>query len=502
MLNDVVIAGKTYAKLNISETEKMDEIAIKVIRQDTPEFLLPIKMMSIDGETEIRFEISEGTRLNYLPETMTKRELITLLDNMLSPFKTCSDWFLDYHYFHLDKNYIMVGRDYSEVKYVYIPVDKFANSEETVLNFFRDFILNINLKDDQTYVMNLYRHIKDNNATLLSMYDYITRDKAGNAPEVSASTPVNSAPVDNTPVNPIPVNNVPATPAPINPAPVNNAPAPQAMPPVSGPYGSPAPNMAGQEFGKEDVKGNLINNLFGEEEAPKKKEKPAKKEKVKNTQKENSKGLFGGFGGNKAANNAPAPNMAPPVGGPYGAGPYANPVNATPNAAGPYANPVNNTPAPNMAPVGGPYATPVSPTPTPVSAPSPYVPASDATFIMSEDENVSDGSKMTLELEDDRGYHFPKFVEIDLAKGYATIGRYDKAGNAQADYNFDASLSFISRRHFRIERNGEQYRIIDLGSANGTMVNNEILVANMPYNVQSGDRIILSKNNRITYRVR
>lgn len=463
MLNDVVIAGKTYAKLNIPETEKMDEIAIKVIRQDAPEFLLPIKMMSIDGETEIRFEISEGTRLNYLPETMTKRELITLLDNMLSPFKTCSDWFLDYHYFHLDKNYIMVGRDYSEVKYVYIPVDKFANSEETILNFFRDFILNINLKDDQAYVMNLYRHIKDNSATLLSMYDYISRDKVGNALAASASAPANSALADNTPVNPMPVNNAPVNSAPINPMPVNNTSAHQAAPPVSGPYGSPAPNMAGQEFGKEDVKGNLINNLFGDEEAPKKKEKPAKKEKIKNTQKENSKGLFGGLGSNK---------------------------------------PAKNTPAPNMAPVGGPYAAPVSPVPTPASAPSPYVPASDATFIMSADENVSDGSKMALELEDDRGYHFPKFVEIDLAKGYATIGRYDKAGNAQADYNFDASLSFISRRHFRIERNGEGYRIIDLGSANGTMVNNEILVANMPYNVQSGDRIVLSKNNRITYRVR
>ena len=76
MLKDVVIANKTYAKLNIADEQQLDNIAVKVIRQDTPDFLVPLKMLEIDGEIELRYEMSDGLRLGYLPEAMNKKEFL------------------------------------------------------------------------------------------------------------------------------------------------------------------------------------------------------------------------------------------------------------------------------------------------------------------------------------------------------------------------------------------------------------------------------------------
>lgn len=459
MLKDVVIANKTYAKMNISDAGTLDDIAIKVIKQETPDFLLPIKMINIDGEIEIRYEIGEGTRLSYLPESMSKRELLLLLENMIRPFKTCNDWFLDYHNFYLDKDYIMIGKNYSSVRYVYIPDERYAQDDGGILNFFREFILNINLSDDPVYVMNLYRHLKEKDVSLVSMLDYIVQETMNhkNDPVAEKMTQrgeyrqkVNATATvsDNS------VSENTKSKAKVETPVVNRREEPQNV-------------AAQQEFGKADVKGDLINNLFGEVEEPKK-EKAEKKTKEKKAAKESSKekstkGLFGGlFGGGK-----------------------------------------NNTDKVSQKPIqeAASQRNTVQAQPMPSSETKSYYEEEDVTFIGDIEVAVGDGTKLTLQLEEDRGYHFPQFIEIDLSRGHTTIGRFDKAGNAQSDYNFDASLSFISRRHFRIEKNGDQYRIIDLGSGNGTLVNDEPLVANMPYIIKAGDRIILSKNHRIVYRV-
>ena len=262
MLNDVVIANKTYAKLNISNGEQLDEIAVKVMKQDIPEFLLPIKVINIDGEIEVRYELGSRTRMSYLPESMTKQEFIILLENMVRPFKLCNDWFLDYHNFYLDKDYITIGKTYSDVKYVYIPDQSYGNDEDEILEFFRNLILNTNLKDDPIYVMNLYRRLNERGASLISILDYIANDVSAN----SAPTPV--------PVAPAPVPVAP-TPAP--------APTPSPATPKAAGWGdmlskvvpqkqetqaatsipAPAENLA---FGQDDMRGGLINNLFGDEE--------------------------------------------------------------------------------------------------------------------------------------------------------------------------------------------------------------------------------------------
>ncbi len=488
MLNDVVIANKTYAKMNISANAQLDNIAINVIRQDIPDFILPMKMINIDGETEIRYELGDGTRLTYLPEVMSKKDFMILMENMLRPFKTCNDWFLDYHKFYLDKNYIIVGRNNSGVRYIYIPDDEHANTEEEVLEFFRDFLLSINLTDDQVYIMNLYRLLREKNASLLNVLDYLVHDTV-DSNIAAAAMNQNVAPVmQQRNMAPTP----PPAPAPMQaPPPVKQqAPTPPQAPKTFGkqsaksvapkvaptPAPAPAPVMSqashGAEFGKSDMQGALISNLFGEvDDVPAKKQAPPKVAPAPK-EKSNKGGLFGGlFGGGKT--NAPQQQPVQQV-------PMQNPgmaqVPPMPAAQNPGMMQVQNMPAP-------------------------FFETEDVTCIGGIEEPVQDGNLISMQLEEDRGYQFPKYVEIDLSKGYATVGRFDKAGNPQADFNFEASLSFVSRRHFRIEKAGDAYKIVDLGSGNGTMLNSQVLVPNMPYPMKRGDRITISKNHKVTYRV-
>ena len=83
MLTDVSDANKSYTKLEVAEKSDLDLIAVKVLRKDCPDFLFPIKMMEIDGETEIRYELTDEVRFCYMPTQMKKREFIELLTNLI-----------------------------------------------------------------------------------------------------------------------------------------------------------------------------------------------------------------------------------------------------------------------------------------------------------------------------------------------------------------------------------------------------------------------------------
>lgn len=485
MLKDVIIANKVYAKLSLSDAQEMDDIAVKVIRQDLPNFVLPFKVIDIDGETELRYEIGDGMRLNYLPESMTKSELLILLENMLRPFKECNDWLLDYHNFHLDKNYIIVGKDYLNVKYVYIPSPNYKKSDAEMLSFIEDVVWGIALKDDPVFLMNLCRRIKDKQTTLFSLLEYVSQELGGNTAFMTQE-PVAQEPQNN-------MGGAPFAGAKEDVQPEakksdasflnkfgfggntanqqNMAPTP-AQEPVPDTVVSYKPTSG--EFGKEDIQSSLIGNLFGpEDDAPKK--KPAKEPKEpKEAKPKKEKKPFSLFGSGKDAEKASQP--LPPNNFPQ--------------------NNYNYAPYPNVAP-----QQPQQP------APSYQEPAdsfnSNATQIIGMDDFAGGGNKLILQLEEDGGYPFPRAIELDFSnRNYFVIGRYDKSGIPQADYNFEAAFSFISRRHLRIEKNGDQFIAVDLNSGNGSMVNNDLMVSNMPYVVQAGDRIIFSKVHRISYRIR
>ena len=438
MLTDVVIANRSYTKLAIAEHETVDEIALKVMKQDCPDFLLPIRTMEIDGEKEIRYEQQEGIRLCYSSMKMRRRDFLALLGNLLQPFRICDDWFLDYHNILMDANYVLLGRNDRTVKYIYIPVAEYARKDAEIMEFFSNLILKADIQDDSRLCIELLRVLKGDNSNLMTLLDFVTQENG--APAQSIQEHSSKA-----------TEEVTAT---------DRKEADSAA----------RPGQSTGEFGKQDVQEELIVNLFDEEDeepAGKKskrktarppKEKPSAREKAKPAK---SGGLFDIFKGRTAEEHKP------PVAGNQGVQ-ESRPVSFA------YPNETVADGTGNMA--------------------------EDVTEIFTEEHGGDDGM-LRLRLLDGAGYDCPKLVEIDLRQGFATVWRRDKNNQAQSDYSFDASLSFISRRHFRVEPEGDHWVIIDLGSGNGTFVNGEVLLPNIRHPLFSGDTVMISAKRRLTYQV-
>jgi hypothetical protein len=75
-------------------------------------------------------------------------------------------------------------------------------------------------------------------------------------------------------------------------------------------------------------------------------------------------------------------------------------------------------------------------------------------------------------------------IDIQLAGNGKVIGRGDLARVLSLD-----DLGLISRRHFEIKLDGEQFYIEDLGSANGTRLNSQDISGKGPVSIDDGDII-------------
>jgi pSer/pThr/pTyr-binding forkhead associated (FHA) protein len=83
-----------------------------------------------------------------------------------------------------------------------------------------------------------------------------------------------------------------------------------------------------------------------------------------------------------------------------------------------------------------------------------------------------------LTISDEEG----KTLSVLLTPPVLTIGRGEKNGLRLCERN-------VSRRHARLLRDGERLLIEDLGSANGTRVNGEILPTGQLASIGGGDRV-------------
>ena len=71
-----------------------------------------------------------------------------------------------------------------------------------------------------------------------------------------------------------------------------------------------------------------------------------------------------------------------------------------------------------------------------------------------------------------------------------TIGSYDSSkGYQQSSFEFYGNLTSVSRRHAAIHLTNDTYYITDIGSKNGTYVNDKQLPVGVAYALHDGDRI-------------
>ena len=485
MLKDVVIANKSYTRLILSGEERIDNIALRVIKQDCPDFLLPVRTMEIDGEQEIRYELSEGIRLSYSSLQLSKKEFSSLLENMLIPFKVCNDWFLDYHNILLDHSYIFLGKKDSTIKYLYIPVSEYAHTDEEIMDFFSSFILKADVLDDSHYAVALLRVLRGEDSNLMTLLDFITQESRNpdgdtrrdaaksacrNREEQAGFVGIGSGTgCDRAESKPVE-----------EPAGQRDG-AEEAGKDRHRAGVAARPGKSSGEFDRQDVHGRLVGSLFGEDDeedgnskAGKTvnktgKEKETKKDKAGKEQVSKEKSVKGGLLDKLIGKGKKEDAEA------------GKKVFESESVCSGQKSPQLMQGRQNIA--------------------LQQRDMGEDTTEISGDEFASDGNTLRLRLIESGGYHCPRMVEIDLRRGFATVGRLDKSGQAQSDYCFDAALSFVSRRHFRIESVNGEYFIIDLGSGNGTFVNGEALAPNIRHLLRPGDMVMISQRHRLIYQV-
>lgn len=137
----------------------------------------------------------------------------------------------------------------------------------------------------------------------------------------------------------------------------------------------------------------------------------------------------------------------------------------------------------------------ISPPPRPGEAEAPRKPVDITAYmveaVMTAGSDVfSDQTLLRLEIE---GSTTPVVIE---PKSETTLGRRDPATGTMPDVDLTTYAGYrmgVSRKHAIIRRRAGQLDMYDLGSSNGTHINDKRLIPHQPVILRDGDVILLGK---------
>lgn len=99
----------------------LDKKALYTIEADRPEFLVPFRHRSIDGQIECTYLLGDRSKLKYRFGRKTAAEYVRFWTDLLQPLLDCEDWFLKPSSFALEAEDIYISRDEKTVSYIYVP---------------------------------------------------------------------------------------------------------------------------------------------------------------------------------------------------------------------------------------------------------------------------------------------------------------------------------------------------------------------------------------------
>ncbi len=408
----------------------LDQKALYTITSDKPDFILPFNHKTVDGQVEFIYEIGNQNKLVYLSGDRSPNEYINLWINILQPLIDCDDWFMNPYSFVFKLDYLYCDKDNKNMNFVYIPSKKRYSDDDMLKDMITD-IAKHNHISDVNFENKIIWAIQDFNINeFLKIVKSYGVDNIQQISHESISEPmqVTREPVQKT--------------------------YEQSAVSVE-PKESQRPDKFKISVGLDGKLDDIVINIDNNDNV-----KPDKKKKRK-------AGLFG-FRREKEAN---------PKGNPRDKVDFSDKKNKEKKD--------NKQKEIVQGAAAAMFEKPKAENKQHILVEN--LPPENSDDVTQFDISESGVSKLCYV---GNGGH-PNVIVVDIAEGgFFTIGRFDvSVGKQQSSFEFDKKTKAISRRHAVIKRDEEGYKILDLSSSAGTIVNGEKLIPNMPRKLESGSRV-------------
>ena len=253
---------------------ELDLKALYTLQAEWPEFLVPFRYRSVNGQVECTYQLGNRSKLQYRFCSREPNEYVKFWNGVFRPLLDCSDWFLKPLSFVLDAGQIYVDRDGKAISYLYVPSNEDCVTYEELKGMALELVEKNPTTDPKLENKVLRAVMQDFQPKM-----FLNMLKSSAFPQKQEAADVVSAVEALYPKQP--VISTPRQPGP----------APEDLP-VGGPSQREAPLLQGDE--------DIVINL-NTEKGKREKDKPGKKNKAskKPKDKKDSKGLFSWLGGKK-----------------------------------------------------------------------------------------------------------------------------------------------------------------------------------------------------------
>lgn len=99
----------------------LDSKALYTIEADQPDFLIPFRYRTMDGQIECMYQLGNRSKLQYRYGRRSPEEYLEFWEQLLQPLLDCGDWFLKPFSFVLDTRYLYIDTNGKTISYLYVP---------------------------------------------------------------------------------------------------------------------------------------------------------------------------------------------------------------------------------------------------------------------------------------------------------------------------------------------------------------------------------------------
>lgn len=435
--------GANYLTVRLQDTAQLDEIAVNVITEDCPKFLIPFRIVNVNDSSFLKYKLVNTIALEYCNTTVRKAGFVRMYLSLLAPFVKGNDWFLDYHSFCIDKQYVFLDKMAETAYFIYIPEVSYRNTENEILQFFKDAFIRMSITDDADFQVRIFRYFTRKDITLEELYLLFQEESR----KISSGGHGGQSVLQKAPAVFVP---------------------PSARTKTSVPDVQSKERQVKQEevqkksenveIPTDTSEDEVMQALFGEKKNKNKKKSRDRKADSQEKKKRN----LALFGKKKEAVSENKPE---------------SPKKKTGGEGNPGGRNVSSTLPPVYGLAGG---------------------GEEDKTEFSEDGQIAEQSY--LELIDSPIPGAVPRINLDFSADFIIIGRRSSA-ETQPDVAFGKEFTRIGRRHARVEHRENRYYVIDLGSANHTFLNGQMLVPNQPYELMNGGELSFTDSKPVRYRI-